>query len=162
MKEVAMRAVNFNHLKTREESAAGCRHEGIDNDPYFRICQLERRRIVCAKGQRAGSDGRPSALRFRNKHPTFPRYTATRLPSGMRDLDSRNGALLLDKRSDSTQLNDVVVLPYSQIGRCDSPARFNGRRLCKDQAGAPDRPATEMNEMPTIRESILARILAHR
>ena len=38
----------------------------------------------------------------------------------------------------------------------------NCGRLGENECGASDRPAAEMNEMPVVRETVVARILAHR
>ena len=42
------------------------------------------------------------------------------------------------------------------------PSGSDRRRLGEDEAGAADRAAAEMHQVPVVREAVLARILAHR
>src|SRR5213594_2916942 len=67
----------------------------------------------------------------------------------------------MDKINDSTQHLDVLVVPDAEILRTDASLGKNGRCLSQDQSGATHRATPEMNEMPVVRESVVARILTH-
>src|SRR6266480_7336860 len=68
----------------------------------------------------------------------------------------------MNKPDDSTQHFDVLVAPDAEILRTDAPLGKNGRCLSQHQSGATNRATPEMNEMPVVSESVVARILTHR
>ena len=80
----------------------------------------------------------------------------------MSQLHSRDAPLLMNEADDSIQHLDVAVVPNTEILRTDPSLRQNRSRLGKYQPGAGDRATTEMNEMPVVSVSVLARILTHR
>jgi hypothetical protein len=70
------------------------------------------------KWDRTRADHWPAALLGRlEARPTFPRQVATRLPTGMRQLDARNSALAVDEFGDARQQFDVLVFPDSEVSR---------------------------------------------
>src|SRR5438552_11156084 len=71
-------------------------------------------------------------------------------------------SLFMNKTDDSAQHLDVLVAPDAEILGTDATFGKNGGCLSQDQAGATNRAAPEMNEMPVVRESVAARILTHR
>src|SRR3954462_12002842 len=56
----------------------------------------------------------------------------------------------------------MPVVPDTEILRTNPAFRKNSRRFRQDKASSADRTAAEMNEMPLVRVSVDARILAHR
>jgi hypothetical protein len=56
----------------------------------------------------------------------------------------------------------VFVGPDAEVLGTDASLGENGRCLGQDQSGTTYRTAAEMNEMPVVRVSIVALILAHR
>ena len=59
----------------------------------------------------------------------------------------------------------ISMCPSDQMPRSCGLMRPSGRTAVasvKDQSGATDRTAAEMNEMPVVRVSVVARILTHR
>jgi hypothetical protein len=57
---------------------------------------------------------------------------------------------------------DVRIAPNAMILRADAAFRRYGARFHDHSSGAPDSAAPEMHEVPIRRETIHARILAHR
>ena len=92
----------------------------------------------------------------------FPRLLRGRLAPGMRKLHPRRSSLCLDEAGDPRQRFDVLVLPDAQILRRDPALRSHRARLGEHQPGTTHRPGAEVHEMPIVRESVLARVLAHR
>src|SRR4029077_10241976 len=80
----------------------------------------------------------------------------------MGQLHSGYASLFMNETDDSTQHLDMPVGPDAEVVRTDPSFRKNGRCLGQDQAVAADGATAEMNEMPVVRVSVLARILAHR
>src|SRR4051812_28880721 len=68
----------------------------------------------------------------------------------------------MNETDDPAQHLDVLVAPDAEILGTDAPLGKYGGCLSQDQSGATNRAAAEMNEMPVARESVPARILAHR
>src|SRR4051812_39992179 len=71
-------------------------------------------------------------------------------------------SLFMNKTNDSTQHLDVLVAPDAEILGTDATFGKNGGCLGQDEAGATHRATPEMNKMPVVSESVVARILTHR
>jgi hypothetical protein len=70
--------------------------------------------------------------------------------------------LILDETENPRQHRNVIVRPNPQILRTDSCFRKHGRGLGHHHRGATHGAASQMHEVPIVRESVRARILAHR
>jgi hypothetical protein len=57
---------------------------------------------------------------------------------------------------------NMIIAPNTEIFRADPALGQNRGRLRQHQPRATDRAAPEMDEMPVIRETVRARIFAHR
>jgi hypothetical protein len=68
----------------------------------------------------------------------------------------------VDEADDARQRFDVRIAPDAGVLRADAPLRKHRRRLDEDDAGAADRPAAEVDEVPVVQQAVPARILAHR
>jgi hypothetical protein len=77
-------------------------------------------------------------------------------------LHSGYASLFMNKTNDSAQHLDVLVAPDAEILRSDATLGKNSGCLSQHQSGASYGAAAEMNEMPVVRESVVARILTHR
>src|SRR4029077_7126045 len=84
------------------------------------------------------------------------------LAPGMSQLHSSHAPLFVNETDDSAQHFDVLVGPDTEVLRTDAPLRENRRCLGQDQSGTTYGTAAEMNEMPVVSISIVARILTHR
>ena len=80
----------------------------------------------------------------------------------MRQLDTWDGAVLLQERSNRRQPLDVSIAPDAEILRTDPAARFDRGCLEDDKRRAADGPAAQMHEMPVGREPVHGAVLAHR
>ena len=80
----------------------------------------------------------------------------------MRELHTGNAAVLLDEMKDARERLDVVVAVDAEIGGTDAAALRDRRRFRQDQSRAANRPAAQVHEMPVVRKSVEARVLAHR
>src|SRR5262249_47768177 len=84
-----------------------------------------------------------------------------RLATGVRQLHSRDAALLVNEMNDAPQRLDVSVTPDSEVLRTDAAFRQDRGRFCHDQSRATDGAAAEMHEMPVVGQAIGARVLTH-
>ena len=73
-----------------------------------------------------------------------------------------DAALRVDEADDAREHLDVLVLPDAEILRTDAAFRRDRGRFGEHQAGAADRAAAEMDEVPVVGEAVRARVLAHR
>src|SRR4051812_14384979 len=80
----------------------------------------------------------------------------------MRELHRRDRALSFDETKDAREHLDLLVFPKPKILRTDATFRHDRGRFRHDHRRAADRTRAEMDEMPVVREAVLARILTHR
>jgi hypothetical protein len=80
----------------------------------------------------------------------------------VRQLDPGLAALRVDEADDPRQHRDVLVLPDAEVLRADAPFGRDGRGLGKDQRRAADGAAAEVDQVPVVREPVVAGVLAHR
>src|SRR5581483_2008305 len=85
-----------------------------------------------------------------------------RLAAGAGQLNASDAALLRDEADGAGQRFDVGVAPDAEVLRTDAALRYDGRRLREDEAGAADRPAAQVDEVPIGGAAVAARILTHR
>jgi hypothetical protein len=72
----------------------------------------------------------------------------------MRQLNSGNTPIVMNKIGDSFQHRYMFVFPNSEIVRRNSSFGRNGSCFGKDKSRTADRSGSEMNKMPVIRKSI--------
>src|SRR6478672_10190154 len=68
----------------------------------------------------------------------------------------------MNEADDSSQHLNVPIGPDAEVLRANSRLGKNCRCLSKYQSGATDGVTTEVNEMPIVSVSIVARVLTHR
>ena len=68
----------------------------------------------------------------------------------------------MNESNDGAQRLGVIVTPNAEVLWADAAFRQDRGRLCHDQSRATDRAAAEMNEVPIVRVSVVARVLTHR
>ena len=158
-----MGGVNLDHAEASLAGASRRLGKGGDDVADAIGGQRLRHRVVAGKGHGAGRhDVCPAALRQRNGAIAAPRPVGAGLPARVRQLDAGDAAVFVEKPHNSRQRLDVVVGPDPEVLRADAPLGCHGRGLRHHQAGATDRAAPEMHEMPIIGQSVNARVLAHR
>jgi hypothetical protein len=84
------------------------------------------------------------------------------LATGVRQLHSSHGPLLMNKPDDSSQRLNVRVHPDTQVLRTNPALGKNRSGFGKHQSSTANRAAAQMNEMPVVRVSVIAGVLAHR
>ena len=80
----------------------------------------------------------------------------------MRQLHPSHAALLMNKPDDSSQRFNVIIHPDAQVLRADPALGKNGSCFGKYQSCTACCPAAQMHEMPVVRVSVRAGVLAHR
>jgi hypothetical protein len=80
----------------------------------------------------------------------------------VRELHPRDAALLVNETYDPRQWLDVIVTPDPKVLRTDAAFREDSRRLGKHQSSAAYRAAAQVHEVPVVRTSVSAVVLAHR
>jgi hypothetical protein len=81
---------------------------------------------------------------------------------GVGDLHAGHGALGLYEFDDAREKFNMRVLPDSEILGADASFGRNRGRLGEYQARASHGPAPEVNQVPVVGETVLARVLSHR
>src|SRR5579864_930687 len=162
MQQVAMRGMDFDHVKFRIASAPSrlgeCFHRGADL-PFI---ESDRIRIIVRESHIAGRHGNPSSPRYGNLLSAVPRPSGAALSPCMRQLNSSYPALAVDESRDAREHFDVLVFPNSQILRADARFGQYGRCFSEDERSPADGSTAEMYEVPIRRETVRARILTHR
>src|SRR5262245_18393853 len=80
----------------------------------------------------------------------------------MRELDADRAPSGFDEGRSPLKDIDMVVIPNSQILRADASVGCDRGGLGEDQGGAADGATPEVNQVPVVRESVLAVVLAQR
>ena len=80
----------------------------------------------------------------------------------MRQLHSRNAALLVNEANDALQQLDVIVAPDAEVLRTDPAFRQDRGRFCHHQSSAAYGATAEMHKVPVVSQSVSARVLTHR
>ena len=68
----------------------------------------------------------------------------------------------MDEAGDPRKRFHMLVAPYSHVPRRDPSRGGDGRRLHHDESDSADRPASEMDEVPVVRQTVNRTVLAHR
>ncbi len=163
MNQVSMSSVDLDDTEAR--FAGTTRRGGKSRNDVLNAVDRERlrHRIVIGESQRARSnDILPTPITFGHHCVACPRPVGASLATGMRQLHPSHTALLMNKPDDSSQRLDVIVHPDAQVVGTDSALGKNCSCFCKHQSGTAHRAAAQMHEMPVVRVSVRAGVLAHR
>src|SRR5712664_749625 len=163
MNQVSVSSVNLNDTEARFTGTA-CRRGKSGNDVLNTIDRKRsRHRIVIGERQRTRrNDIAPPAFTFGNLPVACPWRVRAALAAGMRQLHPSHAALLVNKPHDASQRLNVIVFPAAQVLRTNPAFGKNGSSFGKHQSRAANRPAAQMHEVPVVRKSVRARVLAHR
>jgi hypothetical protein len=119
--------------------------------------------ISFVERKRTGTNHRPAALRgCLQEGAAFPGQIATRLASGVGQLDTGHSAFSMQKAGDACQRFGVPVVPDAHIARRDTAIARHRRGLDHDQSGAADGSTAQMDEMPVVGQALLGAVLTHR
>jgi len=80
----------------------------------------------------------------------------------VRELHAGNGAVCFDEAEDARERFHVLVAVDTKVHRTDAAIRRHRRCFRENEARTSDRAAPQVDEMPVVRESVDARVLAHR
>src|SRR5215472_11538733 len=97
VRQITVCGVNLDHLEAGPQRSPRARGKRLDHASDLVAGKLVRRRIVGMERDGAGCGGRPSAVRGGNVLAAFPWSAHARLASGMRQLDARHCALVLQE-----------------------------------------------------------------
>ena len=158
-----MRRVNFNYAEAGIAGATRCLREG--GHRFLNALDRELARHGIVRGKRNGTRSYnvwPTTIGFGNRAlSAFPRPVRAGFSSRMRQLHSGDAALLMNEADNSLQWFDMIVAPDAEILRTDAGLGQNGGRFGKNQASSTNCAAAQVHEMPVVRKSVVARILAH-
>jgi hypothetical protein len=91
-----------------------------------------------------------------------PRALHAGLASGMGELDCRHRTMIAQEGCYACERRDMRVAPQTHIAMRDAAVLRHRGCLDHDDAGAAEREAAEMHEMPIVGHAVIGRILAHR
>src|ERR1700692_2971054 len=163
MNQVSMSSVNLNDTEARFAGTARRRDKSKTNvlDTFDR--ERLRHRIGIRKSQCARSnDIVPPSITFGDHSLACPWPVSASLATGMRQLHPSHTALLMNKPDDSSQRLNVIVYPDAQVLRTNPALRKDRSCFGVNQSRPAYGPAAQMREMPVVRVSVSAGVLAHR
>ena len=121
--------------------------------------------IVGPEGDRARRVDRPepAVLARTQRAASLPRLLCRALAPGVRRAASPRRRLASSmKPDDARELRHVLVLPDAQVlRRRSAPSGVTAARLGEHQRRSADGAGAEVDEVPVVREPVLARVLAH-
>src|SRR6267378_6093576 len=163
MNQISVSSVNLNDTEARFTGTT-C-GGGKSRDDVLNTVDRERlrHRIVIGESQcTRGNDIVPPSTTFGDRSVACPRPVGAGLATGMRQLHPSHAALLMNKPDDASQRFNVIVHPDAQVVRADPALGKNCGGFGKHQSRPAYRAAAEMHEMPVVRVSVSAGVLAHR
>ena len=162
MDQVAVGRVELDHAEACVDRAPGGRHERLGHGVDLGLPERQGRRVAGVEGDRAGPDDLPPAGFGRlEARAARPGGGAARLPAGVGELDAGNGPHPFDERGDPGERLGVPVGPEAEVAGSDPAVGGDRRRLDDDQAHPPGGAAPQVDEVPVVRETVDADILAH-
>jgi hypothetical protein len=160
--KITVRAVYLDDPKTG--IARATRRRGKRSDGFANAIARKRLRhwIIFGKRNRARRhDVFPAAFTVRNRAVAFPWPARARFATGVRQLHSRDAALLMNKADDALEHCDVVIAPDAEVLRTDAAFRQDRGRFRQHQSRTADSTAAKMDKMPITRMTIDTRVLTH-
>src|SRR5690606_32781735 len=94
--------------------------------------------------------------------PAIPWARGARLAPGVRELHTGHGAVPGNEPEDTREHLHVIVFPEAEVVRTDTPFGRHGGGLGEHGAGAANRPAAQVHQVPIVSEPVATRVLAHR
>ena len=167
MDQVAVRAMDIEHLEARLVRAPRRLAPALDHLGDFRMRQRARRRIALRRVHRARRDKLPRVpvgdLGRRLERPAaLPRPEAPRLAPRMPELDARHRVVQADEIDAALQAGNEGVVPQAEIADRAAAAPLDLGGFHDDEAGAARRVAPRIHQVPVGREAVDGRILMHR
>ena len=167
MHEIAVRAVQFQHIKTclmRPPRAVG---PGLDKVLHLMALQRLRDRPSLAVGKRAWRNRRPGVPvldlgRSLQRPVAFPWTPRARLAPGVAELKARHRILLFDEPHEPAQRLDEGVIPDAKIAHRAAAAALDLGGFDDDEAGTAGCELAGVHQMPVGRKSLHRGILMHR
>ena len=162
VEEVAVRGVDLEQPEAGRVRAPRGRREGLDDVPDLARRELARHVPAVVEGHGARADRLPPALAGVEPPAAAPRRVHRRLAAGVRDLDSRHGAVLAHERGDAPERRDLVIRPDARVVRADAALRRDAAGLDDHGTRAAGRARAEVHEMPVGGHALDRGVLAHR
>ncbi len=161
VEEVAMGGVDFNEIEAGGlGTMCGCNEVGSD---LVHACAIQRCGdgvgLVEADGR--GGDGLPATFRGRDGTDFLPWNSHAGFAASMGELCACVGAVLVEKGGDALEFRDVLVLPDTEVAGGDASFGADGVGFCDNQAGAANRAAAEVDQVPVIRKAVYGGVFAH-
>src|SRR6185312_2594146 len=117
MYQIPVCAMQFDNIEARLESALGSRRKALHNHANIGDGEFGREGISGREGNGTRRDRLPPALLSWYDVSTPPRRIGTALSAGMRELNTGNRTVLLQKARYACERLDVLVFPDAQVQR---------------------------------------------
>ena len=167
MQQVAMRAVQLDHVKPRLISPLSCLRKGIDHSHDVVLAHLAGHWPTRPVSDGAGADHLPVRLPFDRLAAiewaiAFPRTLGPGPATRVVQLNTDSSALLVEKVDDAAQRWHLCVLPQTQVADCSQSTAFHLTGLHEHQAGTAQSKLGEMRKVPVGGDSVDGGVLGHR
>src|SRR3954469_9194374 len=101
VQQVAVGSMNLDKIETCCHGPAGCLRERADDSIDAGLIEFPRNRVLIGEGDGTGSDWRPSAFAGAKKAFPAERHRHASFAAGVRNLNSRPGALRMQEGGDA-------------------------------------------------------------
>src|SRR5260221_1053639 len=148
-----------------ESELDGCdeRRKDFYNFVFGQFLRYTQKFVVLAtEGNRAGTNGFPSAFFIEQRTTPFPRAHGAAFAPSVGQLQSGHRSIGVNELGDAGQHRNVFVRPNPDIPGSNSSARLDGGGFGHHEPGTTNGSRAQVNQMPIRCESILRPILAHR
>src|SRR5258707_7626294 len=159
MHEIAVRAVELEHVETSLMGAPRRVAPGLHQVFYFMALQRPRHRPFFAVGNRARRHRGPripvvDIWRLLQRPVAFPWPAGARLAAAMAELDPGGRVLLFDEFDQAPKRLDEFIVPDSEIAYRAAAAPLDFCRLDHHKTGAAGREFSRIHQMPVGRKSL--------
>ena len=167
MHEIAVRAVQLQHVKTRFMRAPRSTAPGLHQVFHFVALQRLRHRPFLAMGKRARRHRLPGVPILDLRCPlqraiALPGPRRARLAAGMAELNAGDRILLPDEFDEAAERFDKGVVPDAEVADRAAAAPLDLGRFHDHEAGAAGGEFAGIHQVPVGRKALHRRILMHR
>ncbi|POF61321.1 hypothetical protein KMAL_30510 [Novacetimonas maltaceti] len=164
LRQITMSKMEFNPLEASLKSTSRRINKILLHTLYiFKSHGFRRPGQMLTKSDGRRRDRLPgTGVIFRNMVISLPWTVGIRLTSGMRNLNTRNGASVLDGLDNRNKSLCLLIIPQTGTLWGNATFRSDGCRFDNDQPSPTPSQGTIVNMVPVIHDPIRGHILAHR
>ncbi len=145
MKQIAVRAVQLDNIKTGRQCPPRCGTEIFDQQLNLAFAQGVRGRPALVEWKPGRGNGGPGA--FGKRSAPLPRPLARALKTGVKELDACSRSVRVEKIGNPFQGGRLLVVPDARAAFRDPAGGVDRRRFHEHETCAAQREPPQMHEM---------------